>query len=67
MKPISASDDATPTGRVVAAFERPASMLACGRGALRLLRMQLAGRKPREAPEFLKVASGRSDGFAAHA
>jgi len=43
---------ATP-GSVVAASSAGIDV-ACGRGALRLLRLQLAGRKPLAAPEFLK-------------
>jgi len=49
----SASDAAPPPGSVVAASSAGIDV-ACGRGALRLLRLQLAGRKPLAAPEFLK-------------
>jgi len=49
----SASDAALPPGSVVAASSAGIDV-ACGRGALRLLRLQLAGRKPLAAPEFLK-------------
>ena len=44
---------APPPGSVVAASSAGIDV-ACGRGALRLLRLQLAGRKPLAVPEFLK-------------
>jgi methionyl-tRNA formyltransferase len=47
------ADAARPPGSVVAASSAGIDV-ACGRGALRLLRLQLAGRKPLTAPEFLK-------------
>jgi methionyl-tRNA formyltransferase len=46
-------DPATEAGRVLAAT--PAGIdVACGRGVLRILRLQLAGRKPLVPREFLK-------------
>jgi len=52
--PPSGADDASrPPGSVVAASSDGIDV-ACGRGALRLLRLQLAGRKPLAVPEFLK-------------
>jgi methionyl-tRNA formyltransferase len=51
--PTGAGDGAPPPGSVVAASSAGIDV-ACGRGALRLLRLQLAGRKPLAAPEFLK-------------
>jgi methionyl-tRNA formyltransferase len=51
--PADAKDAARPPGSVVAASSAGIDV-ACGRGALRLLRLQLAGRKPLTAPEFLK-------------
>jgi methionyl-tRNA formyltransferase len=43
-----------PPGSVIAASEDGIDV-ACGRGALRILRLQLAGRKPLEAREFIKA------------
>ena len=51
--PSDAEDVSRPPGSVVAASSDGIDV-ACGRGALRLLRLQLAGRKPLAAPEFLK-------------
>ncbi|HEY6352915.1 MAG TPA: methionyl-tRNA formyltransferase [Burkholderiaceae bacterium] len=51
--PSVAGDVAPPPGSVVAASSAGIDV-ACGRGALRVLRLQLAGRKPLAAPEFLK-------------
>jgi methionyl-tRNA formyltransferase len=51
--PADADDALRPPGSVVAASSAGIDV-ACGRGALRLLRLQLAGRKPLAAPEFLK-------------
>jgi methionyl-tRNA formyltransferase len=51
--PTAAGDGAPPPGSVVAASSAGIDV-ACGRGALRLLRLQLAGRKALAAPEFLK-------------
>ena len=51
--PSDAGDDAPPPGSVVAASSAGIDV-ACGGGRLRLLRLQLAGRKPLAAPEFLK-------------
>jgi methionyl-tRNA formyltransferase len=48
-----ADDAAPPPGSVVAASNAGIDV-ACGRGALRLLRLQLAGRKPLAVPEFLR-------------
>jgi methionyl-tRNA formyltransferase len=50
--PLGAAADAAP-GSVLAATEHGIDV-ACGSGALRLLRLQLAGRKPLPAGEFLK-------------
>ncbi len=47
------ADDARPPGSVIAASNAGIDV-ACGSGALRLLRLQLAGRKPLSVPEFLK-------------
>lgn len=44
---------AAPPGKVIAASSTGIDV-ACGRGALRLLRLQLAGRKPVPVPEFLQ-------------
>jgi methionyl-tRNA formyltransferase len=43
-----------PPGTVVAASSAGVDV-ACGRGALRMLRLQLAGRKPLAAQEFIKA------------
>jgi len=51
--PSGADDASRPPGSVVAASSDGIDV-ACGRGALRLLRLQLAGRKPLAVPEFLK-------------
>jgi methionyl-tRNA formyltransferase len=51
--PSGADDTSRPPGSVVAASSDGIDV-ACGRGALRLLRLQLAGRKPLAVPEFLK-------------
>ena len=51
--PHAADDALRPPGSVVAASSAGIDV-ACGRGAVRLLRLQLAGRKPLAAPEFLK-------------
>jgi len=51
--PSDRNDAAPPPGSVVAASNAGIDV-ACGRGALRLLRLQLAGRKPLAVPEFLK-------------
>jgi methionyl-tRNA formyltransferase len=51
--PSVVGDAAPPPGSVVAASSAGIDV-ACGRGALRVLRLQLAGRKPLAAPEFLK-------------
>jgi methionyl-tRNA formyltransferase len=48
-----ASGGVTP-GRVIAASSAGVDV-ACGRGVLRLLRLQLAGRKPLAAAEFIKA------------
>jgi len=53
----------TPPGSVVAASSAGIDV-ACGRGALRLLRLQLAGRKPLAAPEFLKSQRAALSSFA---
>jgi methionyl-tRNA formyltransferase len=50
----SDADDAAPTPGSVVAASSAGIDVACGRGALRLLRLQLAGRKPLAAPEFLR-------------
>jgi methionyl-tRNA formyltransferase len=52
-----------PPGSVVAASSAGIDV-ACGRGALRLLRLQLAGRKPLAAPEFLKSQRAALSSFA---
>jgi methionyl-tRNA formyltransferase len=61
------SSDATgaapPPGSVVAASSAGIDV-ACGDGALRLLRLQLAGRKPLAAPEFLKSQRVAPSSFA---
>ena len=54
---------APPPGSVVAASSAGIDV-ACGRGALRLLRLQLAGRKPLAAPEFLKSQRAPLSSFA---
>jgi methionyl-tRNA formyltransferase len=51
--PADGNDAAPPPGSVVAASSAGIDVV-CGRGALRLLRLQLAGRKPLAVPEFLK-------------
>jgi methionyl-tRNA formyltransferase len=51
--PVAAADNAGP-GSVVAASSAGVDV-ACGRGVLRLLRLQLAGRKPLAAAEFIKA------------
>jgi methionyl-tRNA formyltransferase len=51
--PTNANDAVPQPGSVVAASSDGIDV-ACGRGALRLLRLQLAGRKPLAVPEFLK-------------
>jgi methionyl-tRNA formyltransferase len=51
--PSDGNDAAPPPGSVVAASSAGIDVV-CGRGALRLLRLQLAGRKPLAVPEFLK-------------
>jgi methionyl-tRNA formyltransferase len=58
--PLSA---APPPGSVVAASGAGIDV-ACGRGALRLLRLQLAGRKPLTVPEFLKSQRAPLSSFA---
>jgi methionyl-tRNA formyltransferase len=50
----SDADDAAPTPGSVVAASGAGIDVACGRGALRLLRLQLAGRKPLAVAEFLK-------------
>jgi methionyl-tRNA formyltransferase len=52
--PAVASPPVMPPGSVIAASEDGIDV-ACGRGALRILRLQLAGRKPLEAREFIKA------------
>ena len=52
--PAAAPSTATPPPGSVVAASSAGIDVACGRGALRLLRLQLAGRKPLAAPEFLK-------------
>jgi methionyl-tRNA formyltransferase len=54
---------APPPGSVVAASSAGIDV-ACGRGALRLLRLQLAGRKPLAAAEFLKSQRAALSSFA---
>lgn len=54
---------APPPGSVVAASSAGIDV-ACGCGALRLLRLQLAGRKPLSAPEFLKSQRAALTSFA---
>jgi methionyl-tRNA formyltransferase len=49
-----ATDAAPPQPGSVLAASSAGIDVACGRGALRLLRLQLAGRKPLAVPEFLK-------------
>jgi methionyl-tRNA formyltransferase len=49
----NANDAPLPPGSVVTASGAGIDV-ACGRGALRLLRLQLAGRKPLTASEFLR-------------
>jgi methionyl-tRNA formyltransferase len=50
---VDRSEPAQPPGSVVAASSAGIDV-ACGQGALRLLRLQLAGRKPLAVAEFLK-------------
>jgi len=50
---VARSEPAPPPGSVVAASSAGIDV-ACGEGALRLLRLQLAGRKPLAVAEFLK-------------
>jgi len=59
----SAAAPPPPPGSVVAASSAGIDV-ACGRGALRLLRLQLAGRKPLAAPEFLKSQRAPLSSFA---
>jgi methionyl-tRNA formyltransferase len=54
---------ASPPGSVVAASSAGIDVM-CGRGALRLLRLQLAGRKPLAVPEFLKSQRAALSSFA---
>jgi methionyl-tRNA formyltransferase len=53
LSPSDTNEAAPPPGSVLAASNAGIDV-ACGRGALRLLRVQLAGRKPLAVPEFLK-------------
>jgi methionyl-tRNA formyltransferase len=61
--PSGADDASRPPGSVVAASSAGIDV-ACGRGALRLLRLQLAGRKPLAVPEFLKSQRAALSSFA---
>jgi methionyl-tRNA formyltransferase len=61
--PSDDDDAAPPPGSVVAASSAGIDV-ACGRGALRLLRLQLAGRKPMAVPEFLKSQRAALSSFA---
>jgi methionyl-tRNA formyltransferase len=61
--PSDANDAAPPPGSVVAASGAGIDV-ACGRGTLRLLRLQLAGRKPLAALEFLKSQRAALSHFA---
>jgi len=61
--PSDANDAAPPPGSVVAASSAGIDVV-CGRGTLRLLRLQLAGRKPLAAPEFLKSQRAALSHFA---
>jgi methionyl-tRNA formyltransferase len=56
LTPAAAASTAAgaPPGTVVAASSAGVDV-ACGRGALRMLRLQLAGRKPLAAQEFIKA------------
>ena len=58
-----ANDAALPPGSVLAASSAGIDV-ACGRGVLRLLRLQLAGRKPLAVPEFLKSQRAALSSFA---
>ena len=60
----SDADDAAPAPGSVVAASSAGIDVACGRGALRLLRLQLAGRKPLAVPEFLKSQRVALSGFA---
>ena len=61
--PSGADGASRPPGSVVAASSDGIDV-ACGRGALRLLRLQLAGRKPLAVPEFLKSQRTALSSFA---
>jgi len=52
--PTGARAESAPPGTVLAATIDGIDV-ACGRGALRILRLQLAGRKPLKAQEFIKA------------
>jgi methionyl-tRNA formyltransferase len=58
----AADDVGPPPGSVIAASNAGIDV-ACGSGALRLLRLQLAGRKPLSVPEFLKSQRSVPVGF----
>ena len=62
--PAAAPSTATPPPGSVVAASSAGIDVACGRGALRLLRLQLAGRKPLAAPEFLKSQRAALSSFA---
>jgi methionyl-tRNA formyltransferase len=62
--PVAAPSTATPPPGSVVAASSAGIDVACGRGALRLLRLQLAGRKPLAAPEFLKSQRAALSSFA---
>jgi methionyl-tRNA formyltransferase len=55
LSPVGATTEAPAAPGTVLAASAAGIDVACGQGALRILRLQLAGRKPQSAGDFIRA------------